>query len=103
MPRSIIITGAGTGVGRAAALAMLGAGWGVALLGRRAEALEETASLATGGDALVLPTDVTDEAAVDAAFSASVARWGRLDALFNNAGSGSPPGVAAVGRTSPWS
>jgi len=99
MAGSIIITGAGSGVGRATALAFLGAGWGVGLLGRRADALEETASLAGGTDrALVLPTDVTDPDAVAAAFAATVARFGRLDALFNNAGSGSPP--ATIDETS---
>ena len=92
MSKSIIITGAGSGVGRATALAFLNAGWGVALLGRRAEALEETVSQATSRDAaLVLPTDVTDETAVEAAAAATVARFGHLDALFNNAGSGAPP------------
>jgi NAD(P)-dependent dehydrogenase (short-subunit alcohol dehydrogenase family) len=92
MSKSILITGAGSGVGRATALAFLNAGWGVALLGRRAEALEETVSQATSRDAaLVLPTDVTDETAVEAAVAATVARFGHLDALFNNAGSGAPP------------
>jgi NAD(P)-dependent dehydrogenase (short-subunit alcohol dehydrogenase family) len=86
--KSIIITGAGGGVGRACAHAFLDAGWRVGLIGRRAEALEETAR----GDAaaLVLPCDVTDEAAVDAAFEKAAAEWGRLDALFNNAGVGLP-------------
>lgn len=99
MTKSILITGAGSGVGRAAAFAFLGAGWGVSLLGRRAEALDETASLSgAGGQALCLPTDVTDEDAVAAAFAAHVGKFGRLDALFNNAGSGSPP--ATIDETS---
>ncbi|MEM1162284.1 MAG: SDR family oxidoreductase [Pseudomonadota bacterium] len=98
--KSIIITGAGSGVGRAAAEACLNAGWGVALLGRRAEALEETAK---GRDAaLVLPTDVTDEAAVDAAFKATVNRFGRLDAVFNNAGASSPPATADETPVETW-
>lgn len=86
---TIIVTGAGSGIGQATARTFLGAGWQVGLIGRRAEALEETA----GGNpaALVLPCDVTDPAAVDAAFSRAATEWGRLNALFNNAG-GSLPG-----------
>ena len=83
-PRTIVITGAGSGIGRATARRFLDAGWHVGLLGRRAEALAETAA---GGDrALVLPCDVTDAAAVDAAFDHATSSWGRIDALFNNAG-----------------
>ena len=86
---SIIVTGAGSGIGQATARTFLGAGWQVGLIGRRAEALEDTA----GGNpaALVLPCDVTDPAAVEAAFGRAAKEWGRLDALFNNAG-GSLPG-----------
>jgi NADP-dependent 3-hydroxy acid dehydrogenase YdfG len=82
--QSIIITGAGSGVGQATARAFLGAGWRVGLVGRREDALKETA----GGHAaaLVLPCDVTDEAQVDAAFGKAKEEWGHLDALFNNAG-----------------
>ena len=86
---SILITGAGSGIGRATAAAFVGAGWGVALVGRRREALEETAVMAGGG--LVLPGDVTQPEQVDAIFAAAVAKFGRLDALFNNAGRGSRP------------
>jgi NADP-dependent 3-hydroxy acid dehydrogenase YdfG len=83
-PRTIVITGAGSGIGRATARRFLDAGWHVGLLGRRAEALAETAA---GADrALVLPCDVTDAAAVDAAFDRATSSWGRIDALFNNAG-----------------
>ncbi len=82
--QSIVITGAGSGIGRATAQAFLGAGWRVALLGRRRAALEETAGGAAG--ALVLPCDVTQPEAVDGAFDAAMAEWGRIGALFNNAG-----------------
>ncbi|THD54371.1 SDR family oxidoreductase [Phenylobacterium sp.] len=88
-----IVTGAGTGIGRAVALALLGAGWSVALAGRRADRLEETASLAGGGaeHALAHPTNVADPASVAALFEATKVRFGRLDLLFNNAGTGAPP------------
>jgi NAD(P)-dependent dehydrogenase (short-subunit alcohol dehydrogenase family) len=89
--KAILVTGAGTGIGRATALAFLGAGWGVALVGRRQEALEETASMSdAAGRALVLPADITDPDAVESAFAAAVERFDRLDALFNNAGAGTP-------------
>jgi NAD(P)-dependent dehydrogenase (short-subunit alcohol dehydrogenase family) len=81
---SILITGAGSGIGRATARVFVAAGWKVGLIGRRAEALEET------GGGLVLPCDVTDPAAVQAAFDRAVAEWGRLDVLFNNAGISAP-------------
>jgi len=84
MARTIIITGAGRGIGRACAAAFLNAGWKVGLVGRTAAPLEEMAR--AHGGALALPCDVTDEAAVDAAFDAALAEWGRIDALFNNAG-----------------
>ncbi|WP_347138427.1 SDR family oxidoreductase [Paracoccus sp. SSK6] len=86
--RSIIITGAGSGIGRATARRFLAAGWRVALLGRKADALRETAG---GAPALILPCDVTDESPVDAAFDRCHAEWGRLDVLFNNAGRGADP------------
>ncbi|MEC3979224.1 SDR family oxidoreductase [Amycolatopsis sp. H20-H5] len=79
-----VVTGAGSGLGREIASALLGAGYGVALAGRRAEALAETADGAEA--ALVVPTDVTDPASVAALFEAVRARWGRLDLLVNNAG-----------------
>ena len=80
----ILITGAGAGIGRATARSFLAAGWTVALAGRRAPALEETAE--GHARALILPMDVTDPASVTAAFALIEADWGRLDCLFNNAG-----------------
>ncbi|MCC2690141.1 MAG: short-chain dehydrogenase/reductase [Rhizobiaceae bacterium] len=91
MSRIAVVTGAGSGVGRAVALGLLGAGYGVALAGRRRAELEETAAAAHGGEALVVPTDVTDEKAVADLFRAVEDRFGRVDLLFNNAGRGSPP------------
>jgi NAD(P)-dependent dehydrogenase (short-subunit alcohol dehydrogenase family) len=86
-----IVTGGGSGIGRAAALALLGAGWRVALAGRRADALQETAEKSGAGDrALPVPTDMTDPAAVEALFQRTVKAWGRVDLLFNNAGIGLP-------------
>jgi NAD(P)-dependent dehydrogenase (short-subunit alcohol dehydrogenase family) len=84
--QTIIVTGASSGIGRATARAFLEAGWRVGLVGRRAEALEETAR--GHGNALALPCDVTDEAQVSAAFARAAAEWGRIDTLFNNAGQG---------------
>ncbi len=89
-----LVTGAGSGIGRACALALLRAGYHVVLAGRRAEALQQTVAAAGAADALRLfavPTDVCDEASVKALFDATQARYGRLDLLFNNAGSGAPP------------
>ncbi len=91
MPKVAIITGAGTGIGRAVSLALLREGWSVVLAGRRAPQLQETAGLAQGGEALVQPADVAEEASVDALFEAAKDRFGRLDLLFNNAGTGAPP------------
>jgi NAD(P)-dependent dehydrogenase (short-subunit alcohol dehydrogenase family) len=87
MTKTILITGAGSGIGRATARLFLQQGWKVALVGRRAEALAETAQ---GADALILPCDVSDEAQVDAAFAKVAADWGRLDVAFNNAGMSLP-------------
>ncbi len=87
MTQTILITGAGSGIGRATADAFLNAGWRVALLGRREAALAETAG---GREALVLPCDVTDAGQVDAAFGRVAAEFGRLDVLFNNAGQSLP-------------
>lgn len=84
-----LITGAGSGIGRAVAIAFAREGYAVALAGRRADALAETAKLA-GGMTLPVVTDVTDPASVAALFAAVKARFGRLDVLFNNAGTGAP-------------
>lgn len=95
-PDTIIITGAGRGIGRATARKFLDAGWRVGLLGRQEDTLTETAGGASA--ALVLPCDVTDAAQVDAAFDRAVHHWGRIDALFNNAGlnlSGATPDEVA--------
>ena len=80
----IMITGAGSGIGRATARAFLAAGWDVALVGRREGALQDTANGSAA--AIVLPCDVSDPASVDAAFDRLKDQWGRLDVLFNNAG-----------------
>ena len=84
-----IVTGGGSGIGKAAALALLGDGWSVALAGRRAEALEQVVQgSGAKGKALAVPTDVTDPASVQALFETTVKTWGRVDLLFNNAGMG---------------
>src|SRR5436190_10594467 len=87
-----LITGAGSGIGRAAAVGLARAGFTVVLVGRRREPLGETASLclATSPEAVVIPADVTDEQAVDALFASVRERFGRLDLLFNNAGIAAP-------------
>jgi NAD(P)-dependent dehydrogenase (short-subunit alcohol dehydrogenase family) len=85
-----LVTGAGSGIGRAVAIGLVGAGYRVAIAGRRQEPLEETAA-AAGGAVLVVPTDVTDEQAVAAMVDRTVAHYGRLDVLFNNAGTTAPP------------
>ena len=85
-----IVTGAGSGIGKAAALALLRNGYRVALAGRRREPLEKTAAEAPKGNALVVPTDVSDPASVRALFSETARAFGRVDALFNNAGVNAP-------------
>ncbi len=90
--RIALVTGAGSGVGRAAALALLADGYEVALAGRRADALQETIGLAAeaGSRAFAVATDVTQPHSVAALFDAIKQRFGRLDVLFNNAGSNVP-------------
>jgi len=86
--RVAIVTGAGSGIGRAVTRALLGAGYRVALAGRHDDALHGTLAdvPAAHDDALIVPTDVTDPAAVQRLFESVVERWGRTDVLFNNAG-----------------
>ena len=85
-----LITGAGTGIGKAAALALAGDGYSIALAGRRREPLDETAKelSAKGAETLVAPTDVCDPQSVAALFAQTKVAFGRLDVLFNNAGIG---------------
>jgi NAD(P)-dependent dehydrogenase (short-subunit alcohol dehydrogenase family) len=86
------VTGAGSGIGRASAIALANAGFTVALIGRNEASLRETqeAIAAAGGDARALRADVTDEASVDHAFAQIAQLFGRLDVLFNNAGRNAP-------------
>ena len=88
-----VVTGAGSGIGRASALALLNNGYKVALAGRRKEALDETAAMAGNNapNALAVPTDVTKRDDIVALFARVKATWGRLDLVFNNAGGGAPP------------
>jgi len=89
--RVALVTGAGTGVGKAAALALLGDGWSVALVGRRKELLDKTAAdSGAGARALVLAGDIGKPDTVKAIFAKVKQTWGRLDLLFNNAGMGAP-------------
>jgi len=89
--RIAVVTGAGTGIGKAASLALLKEGYRVALAGRRREPLEKTAAESGAGErAFVVPTDVADPAAVRALFAKTREAFGRLDVLFNNAGMGAP-------------
>lgn len=82
-----VVTGAGSGIGKACALALARAGYAVVLAGRRADALQDVVAQAGGGEHLLaMPTDVTQPAQVDALFATAVQRFGRVDLLFNNAG-----------------
>ena len=91
--RIALVTGAGSGIGEACALALAAAGWSLVLAGRRPEPLERVAEAirAQGREALTVPTDVADPGAVSALFDSVRSRFGRLDLLFNNAGTGAPP------------
>jgi len=99
MTKVAIVTGAGSGIGRAVALALLGAGYAVGLAGRRKEPLEETLGK---GDGLAVPTDVRDERAIAALFQAVTDKYGRLDLLFNNAGLFTPPASIEDVTTAQW-
>jgi len=99
--RVALVTGAGSGIGRAVAIGLASDGFDVVLAGRRVESLEETArSIST--ESLVVPTDVRSVEAVDTLFAATDARFGRLDLLFNNAGVGSPPVPFEELKLSDW-
>ncbi|GAB4402262.1 MAG: SDR family oxidoreductase [Rhodoferax sp.] len=90
--RVVVVTGAGSGIGRAVALTFLKAGHRVVLAGRRAAALQAVADAASApARCLVQPTDVTQESEVVALFDRALAQWGRVDVLFNNAGISAPP------------
>ncbi|WP_313073971.1 SDR family oxidoreductase [Melaminivora sp.] len=90
-PRVALVTGAGTGIGRAAALALLADGWRVALTGRREALLAQVAQESqAGARAFAVPADVTDPQAVQALFDRVAQHFGRIDLLFNNAGTGAP-------------
>ncbi|MBZ0134352.1 MAG: SDR family oxidoreductase [Rhodanobacter sp.] len=98
-----VVTGAGSGIGRAAALALLKAGWSVALAGRRPGPLQAVADAGGAGQrALVVPTDVAKPAEVRRLFDAAVERFGRVDLLFNNAGTGAPAVPLEVLTTEQW-
>ncbi|HEV3436253.1 MAG TPA: SDR family oxidoreductase [Gemmata sp.] len=88
-----IVTGAGSGIGRATALALVREGYSVVLAGRQRKTLEETLALTRDGavQAFPIPADVTDPASVKALFEQTKAHFGRVDLLFNNAGTGAPP------------
>lgn len=90
-----LVTGAGTGVGRAASLALMNAGFVVVLAGRRLELLQETQKLgaATGGKSLPVSADMADPASIAALFARTMQEFGRLDVLFNNAGVNAPGGI----------
>lgn len=89
-----LVTGAGSGIGRATALALLGEGWCVVLAGRRLQPLLDVVALSAASErAWAVPADVSQEAAVVALFDAVLQKFGRLDLLFNNAGASAPPGV----------
>ncbi|TWF95756.1 SDR family oxidoreductase [Saccharopolyspora dendranthemae] len=95
-----VVTGAGTGIGQVIARALLAAGYRVALAGRRPEPLADTAG--DSGEALAIPTDVTDPDSVAALFDAVHERWGRLDLLVNNAGTFGPAGNVGELSAADW-
>ena len=91
-PKIAIVTGAGTGIGKTAALALLNDGWQVALAGRREQPLKDVAEESGhASQCLVVPTDVANPESVKALFAQTMQAWGRVDLLFNNAGVSAPP------------
>ena len=102
-PKVAIVTGAGSGVGKAAALALLAAGYNVVLAGRRIEPLQEVITESGAGSrALAVSTDVSKVESVQALFAATVKAFGRVDVLFNNAGVGNPPGSFEDWKLEQW-
>ncbi|MFF5792621.1 SDR family oxidoreductase [Paeniglutamicibacter sp. NPDC012692] len=97
LPRTILVTGAGSGIGKAVTRRMLASGWNVVLAGRREQPLLDAA--AQHPRALVVPADITDPEAVEELFAAAIERFGRIDVLFNNAGIFGP--AANIGELSP--
>src|SRR5215471_65473 len=85
-----LITGAGTGIGKAVALALMKEGYAAVLAGRRKDKLEETANEGKPAESLVVPTDVSDPNSIHTLFAKTREAFGRLDVLFNNAGIGAP-------------
>ena len=90
-PRIAVVTGAGSGIGRSAAVHLAADGFSVVAAGRRPQPLQETVDILAGSGHLAVPTDVADPAGVDALFEVAVNTHGRVDVLFNNAGIGAPP------------
>ncbi len=102
MQKVALVTGAGTGVGKAAALALMKDGFAAVLAGRRTELLEQTAEEGKPGASLVAPTDVRDPDSIRALFAKTKEAFGRLDVLFNNAGIGAPPVPLEELRLEKW-
>jgi NAD(P)-dependent dehydrogenase (short-subunit alcohol dehydrogenase family) len=102
MARAAIVTGGGTGIGRAVALALVESGWRVVLAGRHQASLD-AACAAARGEIFGVVTDVTDERAVGALFDRTVARFARVDLLFNNAGTGAPARPVGEVTLAEWS
>ena len=100
MAKIAVVTGAGSGIGRASSLALLKNGYKVALAGRRKDALDETKAMAGNNapNALCVPTDVSKRDDIIALFKRVKDTWGRLDLVFNNAGGGAPPVLRPCGR-----